>query len=54
MPFKRQALEGIADGSITLAFRRLREPGLTESLETGYRLSLRGEAVTRTDQAPDE
>jgi hypothetical protein len=43
-------------GRETAAFKRdirkLKELGLTESLDVGYRLSPRGEAVVRRDPAP--
>jgi ribosomal protein S19E (S16A) len=47
MLFRHDILQGIAEGRVTLAFRRwrLKELGLTESLEIGYRLSPRGRSV---------
>ena len=56
MLFRQDILEGIANGRVTLAFRRwrkrrvrqLKELGLTESLDVGYRLSPRGAAVLPT------
>jgi hypothetical protein len=53
MLFRRDILQGIAEGRVTLAFRRWRRapPGLTESLEVGYRLSPRGRSVLETRRA---
>ena len=36
-------LARIRDGEVDLAFRTLKELGLTESLEVGYRISPRGQ-----------
>ncbi len=58
MLFKAPVLKAMAEGDVDLAFRCWRKPtvkaggrrklkalGLTTSLETGYRLSPRGEAL---------
>ena len=58
MLFREDALEQIRSGRVSVVFRRwrqarvkagtrlrLKELGLTESLEVGYRLSVRGAAV---------
>jgi hypothetical protein len=43
---------GVDKQAFKIRVRRLKELGLTESLETGYRLSPRGEKVLRTHEGP--
>jgi hypothetical protein len=43
---------GLEKHPFKIRVRRLKELGLTESLETGYRLSPRGEKVLRTHEDP--
>jgi len=46
-------MAGLATPEFKTRVRRLKALGLTNSLETGYRLSARGEAFRRAEEAPE-
>ncbi len=46
-------MAGLTTPEFKVRVRRLKALGLTISLETGYRLSSRGEALRRLDEAPE-